>query len=136
MAGRQLDILPFGNLSTVLTPARQSVKYKYMKIQATRRVEERSDMPTVKLGASRQMVIPKKLYDDLGLAAGDYLEVELYEGRKLLVTPKELVDKHPEIDKRLAEAEEDIKAGRVHGPFATANEAVKALRSGARREQR
>ena len=93
-------------------------------------------MPTVKLGASRQMVIPKKLYDDLGLAAGDYLEVELYEGRKLLVTPKELVDKHPEIDKRLAEAEEDIKAGRVHGPFATANEAVKALRASARRKQR
>jgi AbrB family looped-hinge helix DNA binding protein len=130
-----LHILPFGNLSTVLTPARQLVKYKYMKIQGTRRVEERSDMPTVKLGASRQMVIPKKLYDDLGLAAGDYLEVELYEGRKLLVTPKELVDKHPEIDKRLAEAEEDIKAGRVHGPFKSAHEAVKALRSGTRHKK-
>jgi antitoxin MazE len=135
VAGRELYILPCGNLSTILTPARQSVKYKYMKIQETHRVEERSDMPTVKLGASRQMVIPKKLYDDLGLAAGDYLEVELYEGRKLLVTPKELVDKHPEIDKRLAEAEEDIKAGRVYGPFATANEAVKALRSGSRRKR-
>jgi AbrB family looped-hinge helix DNA binding protein len=105
-----------------------------MKIQETSRTKERSDMPTVKLGASRQMVIPKKLYDDLGLAAGDYLEVELYEGGKLLVTPKELVDKHSEIDKRLAEAEEDIKAGRIHGPFATANEAVKALRSGSRRK--
>jgi AbrB family looped-hinge helix DNA binding protein len=105
-----------------------------MKIQETSRTKERSDMPTVKLGASRQMVIPKKLYDDLGLAAGDYLEVELHEGGKLLVTPKELVDKHSEIDKRLAEAEEDIKAGRIHGPFATANEAVKALRSGSRRK--
>ena len=89
----------------------------------------------VKLGASQQMVIPKKLFEDLGLAAGDYLEVELYEGNKLLVTPKELVDKHPEIEKRLAEAEEDIKAGRVKGPFATAHEAVKALRSGARRKR-
>jgi AbrB family looped-hinge helix DNA binding protein len=122
--------------SIILTPARQSVKYEYMKIQeTTSRTKERSDMPTVKLGASRQMVIPKKLYDDLGLAAGDYLEVEIYEGGKLLVTPKELVDKHSEIDKRLAEAEEDIKAGRIHGPFATANEAVKALRSGSRRKQ-
>jgi antitoxin MazE len=107
-----------------------------MKIQGTRRVEERSGMPTVKLGASRQIVIPKKLYDDLGLAAGDYLEVEIYEGRQLLVTPKELVDKHPEIDKRLAEAEEDLKAGRVRGPFKSAHEAVKALRSGTRRQQR
>jgi len=92
-------------------------------------------MPTVKLGASRQIVIPKKLYDELGLAAGDYLEVELYEGGKLLVTPKELVDRHPEIDKRLAEAEADVKAGRVRGPFKTAHEATAALRSAPRRKR-
>jgi AbrB family looped-hinge helix DNA binding protein len=91
-------------------------------------------MPTVKLGVSRQIVIPKKLYDELGLEAGDYLEVELYEGGKLLVTPKELVDRHPEVDKRLQEAEEDIKAGRTHGPFKTAQETVKALRSASRRK--
>jgi len=47
-------------------------------------------MPTVKLGRSRQIVIPKKLYDALGLAPGDYLEVELYTDNRLLVTPKEL----------------------------------------------
>jgi AbrB family looped-hinge helix DNA binding protein len=92
-------------------------------------------MPTVKLGASRQIVIPKKLYDELGLEAGDYLEVELYKGGKLLVTPKELVDRHPEIDKRLAEAEVDVQAGRMRGPFKSAQEAVKALRSPSRRKQ-
>jgi AbrB family looped-hinge helix DNA binding protein len=92
-------------------------------------------MPTVKLGASRQIVIPKKLYDELRLEAGDYLEVELYEGKKLLVTPKELVDKHPEIDQRLAEAEEDVQAGRTHGPFTSADAAVRALRSRSRRKQ-
>jgi AbrB family looped-hinge helix DNA binding protein len=92
-------------------------------------------MPTVKLGASRQIVIPKKLYDELGLAAGDYLEVELYEGGRLIVTPKDLVDRHPEIDTRLREAEEDVTAGRVHGPFKTATEAVKALRSASRRKK-
>jgi AbrB family looped-hinge helix DNA binding protein len=91
-------------------------------------------MPTVKLGASRQIVIPKKLYDELGLAAGDYLEVELYEGKKLLVTPKELVDKHPEIDTRLVEAEEDVRSGRVRGPFKSAEEVVTALRSTTRRK--
>jgi AbrB family looped-hinge helix DNA binding protein len=84
-------------------------------------------MPTVKLGTSRQIVIPKKLYDTLGLAPGDYLEVELYEGNRLLVTPKELVDKHPEIDQRLAEAEEDITAGRISGPFTTAEEVAQHL---------
>jgi AbrB family looped-hinge helix DNA binding protein len=106
-----------------------------MKIQEKRQMEGRMSMPTVKLGASRQIVIPKKLYDELGLAAGDYLEVELYEGGKLLVTPKELVDRHPEIDKRLAEAEEDVKAGRVRGPFKTAHEATAALRSAPRRKR-
>jgi AbrB family looped-hinge helix DNA binding protein len=84
-------------------------------------------MPTVKLGRSRQIVIPKKLYDALGLAPGDYLEVELYKDNRLLVTPKELVDKHPEIEKRLAEAEEDMKAGRVSGPFTTAQELAQHL---------
>jgi AbrB family looped-hinge helix DNA binding protein len=106
-----------------------------MEIQEQSHAGERSGMPTVKLGASRQIVIPKKLYDALGLAAGDYLEVELYEGGKLLVTPKELVDKHPEIDKRLAEAEEDVKLGRTRGPFKSADEVVKALRSASRRKK-
>ena len=51
-------------------------------------------MPAVKIGASRQVVIPKRIYDQLGLAPGDYLEVELNDGR-LTFTPKTLVDKHP-----------------------------------------
>ena len=72
-------------------------------------------------------MIPKKLYDALGLAPGDYLEVELYKDNRLLVTPKELVDKHPEIDQRLAEAEEDITAGRVSGSFHTAQELAQHL---------
>ncbi len=86
-------------------------------------------MPTVKIGASRQIAIPKKLHDALGLAPGDYLEVELYEGNRLLVTPKELVDRVPEIDQQLEKAEADVTAGRVVGPFTTAAAATKALRS-------
>ena len=83
-------------------------------------------MPTVKLGASRQIVIPKKLYDELGLASGDYIEVERH-GNKLVLTPKELVEKHPEIDRRLADAEEDVKAGRLSGPFRSAEELARHL---------
>ena len=50
------------------------VKYKYMKTQ--------SEAPTtVKLGVSRQVVIPKKLHDRLGLKPGDYLEVEEQQGQ-------------------------------------------------------
>ncbi len=79
-------------------------------------------MPTVKIGVSRQVVIPKKIYDELGLSPGDYLEVEL-EDDHLVLTPKML------IDKRLAEGLEDIKQGRVKGPFQTAQEVIEALRT-------
>ncbi len=83
-------------------------------------------MPTVKVGTSRQVVIPKKLYDELGLAPGDYIEVER-QGAKLVLTPKQLVEKHPEIDQRLAAAEEDIKAGRLSGPFETVDDLARHL---------
>jgi len=79
-------------------------------------------MPTVKIGVSRQVVIPKKLYERLGLVPGDYLEVEL-EDHRLVLTPKMLVEK------RLAEALADIKQGRVVGPFKAARSAMRALRT-------
>lgn len=49
-------------------------------------------MDTVKLGVSRQVVIPKKIHDQLGLTAGDFLEVRL-DGDRIILTPKALVDK-------------------------------------------
>jgi AbrB family looped-hinge helix DNA binding protein len=49
-------------------------------------------MSAVKIGASRQVIIPKKVYEQLGLAVGDYLDVTVQEG-SLLMSPKTLVDK-------------------------------------------
>jgi len=49
-------------------------------------------MTAVKIGASRQVIIPKKVYEQLGLATGDYLDVKVYDGG-LLMSPKTLVDK-------------------------------------------
>ena len=79
-------------------------------------------MAAVKVGVSRQVVIPKKIHDQLGLVPGDYLEVELERG-KVEMTPKALVDK--QIEKRLAEGLEDLRAGRSYGPFNSAKEAVR-----------
>jgi len=90
-------------------------------------------MPVVKVGASRQVAIPKKLHDQLGLSPGDYLEVELDKG-KLVLTPKALVDK--EVEKRLTESFEDVRQGRVHGPFSSAKEAIRSLRGGKKRKAR
>lgn len=83
-------------------------------------------MTAVKIGVSRQVVIPKKLHEELGLAPGDYLDVELKEG-KVVMTPKTLVDK--KIQKRLEEGLEDIRQGRVLGPFDNSKNAMKALRA-------
>ena len=81
-------------------------------------------MAAVKIGVSRQVVIPKKIHDELGLTPGDYLEVEVHRG-KVVMTPKGLVDK--QLEKRLAESFEDFRKGRTHGPFTSAKEAVRFL---------
>jgi AbrB family looped-hinge helix DNA binding protein len=109
-----------------LTVSVNVIVYKYMNIQLAHKKD--IVMPTVKVGASGQIVIPKKLYDELKLAPGDYIEVERH-GNKLVLTPKELVEKHPEIDRRLAEAEEDVKVGRLSGPFQSADELARHLES-------
>jgi AbrB family looped-hinge helix DNA binding protein len=49
-------------------------------------------MSAVKISPSRQVVIPKHIYDELELTPGDYLEVTQLDG-KVVFTPKTLVDK-------------------------------------------
>jgi AbrB family looped-hinge helix DNA binding protein len=85
-------------------------------------------MAAVKVGASRQVAIPKKLHDEMGLSPGDYLEVER-RGNQLILTPKSL------IEKRLAEALKDVKEGRVGGPYSTVDELISSLH-GARRPRK
>lgn len=95
-------------------------KYEYMKAQSIARSSEVRSV--VKIGTSRQVVIPKKIHDRLGLRPGDYLQVDL-ERNRVVLTPKTL------IEKRLAEALEDVEKGRVHGPFGSPKEMIKRLRA-------
>ncbi len=90
-------------------------------------------MAAVKIGVSRQVVIPKKIHDELGLAPGDYLEVKLQKGRVVL-TPKTLVDK--DVERRLAEGLEDIRRGRVYGPFRSATAMIRSLRQPSKRRSK
>jgi AbrB family looped-hinge helix DNA binding protein len=91
-------------------------------------------MPISKLGQRRQVVIPKQIWDELGLETGDYVEVQRVKGT-VVITPKKLVDRDEDltpaqravIDAGLAEAEEDITAGRVSGPFNTVDELKRHL---------
>jgi len=77
-------------------------------------------LPTVKIGVGRQVVIPKEIHDRLGLAPGDRLDVSI-RGHQVVFTPKSTVDKR--LDKALA----DERAGRVHGPYESANEMLDSL---------
>ncbi len=95
-----------------------------MKIQSQRRTGTPLTS-VVKVGASRQVIIPKKIHERLRLEPGDYLEVVL-EDDKVVLTPKTLVEK------RLAEALDDVRHGRVHGPFRSANQMIRSLRGRAR----
>src|SRR2546427_8808269 len=81
-------------------------------------------MPIGKIGQRRQVVIPKEIFDALGLQTGDFVEVTQVK-RTVVIKPKKIVDadevltprQKSVIDARLAEAMKDVEQGRVHGPF-------------------
>lgn len=91
-------------------------------------------MPIMRLGQRRQVVIPKDICEDLGLEEGDFVEVTAIQGQ-VIIKPKKLVDADevltPEqrafIDKRLSKGLEDIKRGRVYGPFDSADAMLESL---------
>ena len=87
------------------------------------------------------MTIPRRVRSAVGLADGDFVEVRAV-GRKIVITPQVVIDraKFPSaddeytpaerriIDARLKKSDEDIKHGRVYGPFETHKEFMAALR--------
>ena len=90
-------------------------------------------MPVVKVGRSRQVVIPKRIWDALELNAGDFFEVEEQEGRIVFI-PKRLVDVEELIfwskksQEGLKEALQDVRKGRV-STYKSAEDAIRDLRS-------
>jgi AbrB family looped-hinge helix DNA binding protein len=67
-----------------------------------------------------QIVIPQSIRKKAGVGVGDLLEAKVENG-KITFSPKSVVDR------RLAEGLEDLKHGRTHGPYGSANEAIAAL---------
>jgi AbrB family looped-hinge helix DNA binding protein len=74
----------------------------------------RTAMPVSKLSQRRQVVIPQKIWDDLGLQVGDFVEVERVEGT-VVIKPKKLVDPGyvltPEEEEVVRRGEEQIRRG-------------------------
>ena len=91
-----------------------------------------------KLTSGGQVTLPKAIRIKANMQPGDYVEVELDKEGHIVLTPKKLVDASQAYfwTKRWQEgereAEEDIRAGRVHS-FKDAEEAVNFLRKRAKK---
>lgn len=75
-------------------------------------------MPLAKVKQKGQVTIPAEIREELGLLEGDYVEVRRERGR-IVLTPKEMVDRHPAIDAAIAEGLADARAGRLSPKFKT-----------------
>jgi AbrB family looped-hinge helix DNA binding protein len=83
-------------------------------------------MEVVTIKTKFQIVIPQRIREQVQVDIGDILEARVENG-KITFTPKSLIDRH------LAEGLEDARRGRTHGPYATAEAAVKSLEQHAKR---
>lgn len=77
-------------------------------------------MELVTVKTKFQIVIPQSIRELANVGIGDLLEAGIENG-KITFTPKSVVDRH------LAEGLADLAAGRSHGPYATAPQAIAGL---------
>ncbi len=76
-----------------------------------------------------QVVIPQGVREQISVAVGDLLEAKVERG-KITLTPKSLVDR------AIAEGLEDVRKGRVRGPFSTVDGMIDSLKGRKRRTTR
>jgi len=86
-------------------------------------------MPLVKVKTKYQVTLPDQLRQQAGLNVGDMLGARVEKG-KITLTPKAV------IDRALAEGLEDIRKGRVSGPFDTVDELLASLKGRGRKQPR
>ena len=86
-------------------------------------------MPLVKVKEKYQVTLPASVRQKAGLAVGDLLEATV-KGKKITLTPKSVVDRE------LALALEDVKRGRVSGPFSSVKEVIRSLHQEAKRSKK
>ena len=89
-------------------------------------------MALTKVGPKFQVTIPKATRTATGIKVGDIVEATQTPGG-ILLRPKILVDRDPELEKQLEASAADVKAGRVLGPFDSAQDVAKAVKSFKRR---
>ena len=91
-------------------------------------------MPLVRVGSKHQVVIPKAVFAELGLAPGDYVEIAVQKKRAILKR-KKVVDDFPLTDEAIGpktraailKAVKETEAGKGRGPFKNAKELIADL---------
>jgi AbrB family looped-hinge helix DNA binding protein len=84
-------------------------------------------MSLVTVKQKYQVTLPQKVREELGISEGDLLEAAVLNG-KIVLSPKTVVDRHPDVDRHpeidaaLAEALEEVAAGRVSPSFSSVKE--------------
>ncbi|HEY3117341.1 MAG TPA: AbrB/MazE/SpoVT family DNA-binding domain-containing protein [Chloroflexota bacterium] len=90
-------------------------------------------MSVTRIGPKHQITIPVDAFTELGLEAGDILDVQV-DGEGLRLVPQKLVPRDQawfwskEWQEGEREAEADIQEGRTSGPFDSAEELMRHLR--------
>src|SRR5215470_15305410 len=86
-----------------------------MNIYRTIRKPRGAAMPIGKIGQRRQVVIPKEIFDALGLQTGDFVEVTQVK-RTVVIKPKKLVDADdvltPEEEAIVRKGEKQLRQGK------------------------
>ena len=78
------------------------------------------NVPVVKVKTKYQVTLPTSVRHRVGLKVGDLLEAKVERG-KITMTPKAV------ITPGIAEGLDDIKKGRVYGPFSSAEDLLNSL---------
>lgn len=77
-------------------------------------------MSIVRVKTKYQVTLPAWVRRQAGVKIGDILDAQVEKGQ-IVLTFKDIVDR------RLALAVEDVRAGRTYGPFKTAEEMIASL---------
>lgn len=88
--------------------------------------------PNVRIGPKHQITIPAEVFKKLQLKEGDFLGASVKDA-EIILRPKQLIPRDQEWfwtkewQKKEKEADEDIKLGRLSGPFTDAKNLIAHL---------
>ena len=93
-----------------------------------------TNMSLVKVKRNYQITLPSNLRKKFNITEGDYMDIEIKGGGMFIkpvkmITPDQEYFYTKEWQKDEAEADKDIKEGRLIGPFDNADDCIDALES-------